>query len=149
MTEQEQIEKNLSEAFHLMYDGLPRARAALPQDISRCRGQSGGGGVRTRAGPGMRARVPWAESRFVPSGADAQGGHHDMALYGKDGEHSPHDNLLDPSRRTAGLLRPLRHRRYDRLFRTPHRGLMPKPLNVPAAWRCPRRKQPKEKFNRA
>ena len=23
MTEQEQIEKNLSEAFHLMYDGLP------------------------------------------------------------------------------------------------------------------------------
>ena len=51
------------------------------------------------------------------------------SIHGKDGEHSAHDNLLDTSCRTAGLLRPLRHRRYDRLFRTPNRGLKQRNLN--------------------
>ena len=43
MTEQEQIEKNLSEAFHLMYDGLPEPvsfatrRIALSRSIRRVR----------------------------------------------------------------------------------------------------------------
>ena len=121
---QNQIEAELSKAFHLLCDAFPEPMALCHRSHRVIAVNPAAEKYGRIVGTNCAKGCPGAEGRTVPAGAHGEKGKNDLVSFARWRKRISLDLLLDSRYRTPRLLFPFRHRDHDRLREKPDRGIV-------------------------